>query len=180
MTSEGMSGTRNKMTGALIVGALLPVLLPALLVIPVGTSPEEVWEAILAFLTMVWTYDGVKWIVFHVLLNTVAALAVSIYTGEFILGKFFEFLYRKLLPYVLLYYVAKLVGMEVGQEWIAPACWAIIGATLLGDLADNALKLNLPLPEKVKMALSWFVKMVKANPSMQAREAYLRHYRSKF
>lgn len=155
---------------------LFSICLVFLLVTP-AFDPAQIWEAILAFFAVVWTYDGVKFLIYHVLLNTAVALAVSIYTGEFVLEKLFRFLYRKLLPYVVLYYVAKLVGMEVGQEWIAAACWAIIELTLLGDLADNVLKIGLPLPAQLEMALVWLVGKAKAKPSVQTENLYYKHFK---
>jgi hypothetical protein len=91
---------------------------------------------------LIWAYDGVKVIVGHVAVNLVVALGASLKNGDFQLGKLAEFLYRKLLPYVAIYYIVNAFGDAAGVAALGPTVFAIIEATLAGDLADNLQKLG--------------------------------------
>lgn len=112
-------------------------------------DPQVVLEFAKAVLQLVWSYTGVKIIVGHVLINVVAALAAAQKTGELNLSRLAEFLYKKLLPYVSVYAIVKWLGQGAGLDMLAAPVWAVIEATLVGDLADNLLTLGLPLPKAV-------------------------------
>lgn len=100
-------------------------------------------------LKTLWYQGGLKLIVVHVLVNVVVALAASLKTGEFVLAKTGEFLYRKLLPYVAVYAVCYFVGDATGLGFIGGAALVAIETGLMGDLLDSAIKLGLELPDRV-------------------------------
>lgn len=99
---------------------------------------------------VIWGFDGVKFITLHVLINVVVAVAASAKTRTFSLSKLGDFLISKLLPFVAVYVVAKIFGDEIGLSALAPAAWAVITATLLGDLGDSLAQLGLNLPQSIK------------------------------
>lgn len=100
--------------------------------------------------TAVWAFDGVKFIVLHVVVNVVVAVAAALKTRTFSLAKVGDFLISKLMPYVTVYLVVKLLGDEIGLSALAPLAWAVITATLLGDLGDSLTQLGLQLPEAIR------------------------------
>ena len=106
-------------------------------------------EYVMEFLEGVWSFDGVKVIVAHVGINLVVAVAAAMKAGTFELGKIGEFLWKKLAPYVMVYFIVKVAGLAAGLDALAAVAWAAIEATLLGDLVDNLVKLGLKLPEPV-------------------------------
>lgn len=109
-------------------------------------SPQELIELLRVLALNVWGYTGVKVIVCHTLINVVVAVAAAVHSNEFELGRIGEFLYRKLAPFVLIYYVVKVAGEAAGLGYLAPVVWGVIEATLMGDLLDNWSRLGLPLP----------------------------------
>lgn len=111
---------------------------------------REVFEAIKAFLLVVWAFDGVKVIVGHTIVNVVVAIAAALVTGEFELARVGEFLVKKLLPFVAIYFIVKAFGAAAGLEWLGPVAWTAIETSLTGDLADSLVRLGLPLPDGVK------------------------------
>jgi hypothetical protein len=86
-----------------------------------------------------------KFLFWHIIINTVAAVAVSLYTKTFQLGKLWEFLYRKLLPYIMLYVVLAAGGEAIGQPNFAIVVWGVITSKLLTDLLDSAKQLLINL-----------------------------------
>lgn len=112
--------------------------------------PQDVLEFLKMFLLQAWSYTGVKIIVCHTLINVVVAIAVALQTNSFELSRVGEFLVRKLAPYVLVYYMLKVAGEAAGVAFLAPIVWAVIEATLTGDLLDNWSRLGLPLPESIQ------------------------------
>lgn len=109
-----------------------------------------------SFLTVVnwlWSLGGVKILMSHVAINTVVAVAAALQAGDFQLGKLFEFLWRKLLPLVLVYGAVKAVGVDAGLDYLAPIVFAMIETALLSDLAENLARLGVPLPERVASVL---------------------------
>jgi len=144
---------------AVVIGALVPVVLaqaPAVAPGPANTfgrsetSLQDVFEWIRSLVLLIWAFDGAKVIICHTVINVVVALAAALMTGEFQLAKLGEFLIKKLLPYTAVYVVVKVAGLTAGLDWLAPATWAAIEATLTGDLADNLVKIGLPMPEQIK------------------------------
>lgn len=91
----------------------------------------------------------VRFMVAHILVNVVLAVAAGMYTGEFRLKKLGEFLYRKLAPFVLVYGAVKVAGSSSGLDGLALPVWAIIEATLVADLVENLDRLGIPIPERL-------------------------------
>jgi len=112
----------------------------------------EYWAEVQGWLLWLWSQWQVQALVAHVLVNLVVAVAASIRTGEFVLAKTGEFLWKKLLPLVLVYGAFATGGEAIGQSGVATATWATIFVVLLGDLADNLKKLGLPIPEALTKA----------------------------
>jgi hypothetical protein len=106
-----------------------------------------VMEFFKSLFVLVWSYNGVRMIVSHILINVVVALAAAQRTGDLCLSKLAEFLWKKLLPYVAAYFTVQLFGETAGLTWLGPACWTIIEATLIGNLTDNLSKLGLSMPK---------------------------------
>ena len=100
------------------------------------------------------SYPGVKFLAAHVLINVVVALAVGIREGNFDFRKVGNFIYAKLLPYVLGYYVVALLGDTANVAFIGPVAWAAIVTTLTADLLDNLGRLGLQLPPVVNKLIS--------------------------
>ena len=98
----------------------------------------------------VWAFDGVKFIVLHIVINVLVSVAAALKTRTFSLSKLADFLISKLLPYVTVYVAVKLFGDEIGLSALAPLAWAVITATLLGDLMDSLTQLGLQLPESIR------------------------------
>lgn len=98
-----------------------------------------------------WSQWQVKVLLLHILSNVVVAVAATIRTQEFVLGLVPEFLYRKILPYVLVYGVFALAGASIGMDEMATAVWALLELTLLNDTLDNLKKLGI---ERVPAALT--------------------------
>ena len=108
---------------------------------------EDILPQLGAWLVELWELGGVKAIMAQTLFNVVLALATAIYTDTFNLQKIGEFLYKKLLPFLSVYVVAKAAGTAAGIEWVAPIVYAAIAAMLSGDMLDNLMKLGLKVPE---------------------------------
>ena len=94
-----------------------------------------------------WGQWQVKVLVSHVLLNAVVALAATIKTGEFVLAKVPEFLYKKILPLVGVYTAFAAFGEATGQTAIATTAWGLLETALTSDLFDNLKKLGVAIPE---------------------------------
>ena len=100
-------------------------------------------------IVFLWAMVSVQFIVYHVLLNVGVALAAAIRTGEFKFYRVWEFLYRKLLPFVLVYAVARGLGETANQGWLAVAVLGLIEMALAADLVENLSRLGVPIPEAV-------------------------------
>jgi len=110
----------------------------------------SVIEFVRNLIVTVWSFDGVKFIVGHVVLNAVVAVAAALKTKAFSLSKIGDFFASKLMPYVIVYFGAKLLGDSIGISALAPLAWGVITATLLGDLVDSLAQLGLQLPESIR------------------------------
>lgn len=100
---------------------------------------------VLAVLEWVWSFGEVKFMLAHIAVNVVAAVAVGIYTKTFLLGKLGEFLYRKVLPSVLLFGAFAVFGEASELGAMRLVAFAGIEAMLTADLADNIKKLGMNL-----------------------------------
>jgi phage-related holin len=110
-------------------------------------SIDTVWLQLQVWLAWLWSQWQTQILVYHILANFVVALAATIYTKELLLARVPEFLYRKILPYTLVYAVFAFVGESLEMAAIATAAWATLEMALVGDLLDNLKKLGLPIPD---------------------------------
>ena len=97
----------------------------------------------LEVLAWVWGFWEVKFILGHIALNVVAAVAAGIYTKTFLLGKLGEFLYRKVLPLLLLFGAFAAFGEASNMSAMTKVAFAGIEAMLAADLLDNVKKVGL-------------------------------------
>ena len=103
----------------------------------------DILLALKAWVLWLWSQWQTQILVYHIFLNVVVALAASIYTKEFLMARIPEFLYRKILPYTLMYGAFAFAGEAIGQGAIATGVWGLITAALLADLFDNLKKFGL-------------------------------------
>ena len=103
---------------------------------------EELFNVLSGWVLWLWSQWQTQVLVGHIAANVVVAVAVSIATKTFILAKTGEFLYRKVLPLVLVYAVFAFVGESLQLVWVATAAWLMLETALLGDLLDNLKKLG--------------------------------------
>jgi hypothetical protein len=96
-----------------------------------------------------WSYPAVKVIASHIMFNTIVAVAANVHAKTFTLGRFGEFLARKILPYATVYFASELLGEAIGMHALSKAVWAVIEMSLLGDLLDNLTKLGIKLPDSI-------------------------------
>ena len=106
----------------------------------------EYLDKIVAILAWLWSFGEVKFLTAHIGLNVAVAVAASIYANEFLLGKLGEFLYRKVLPYLLVFGAFAALGDAASLSGISWVAFAGLEAMLLADLLDNLKKLGLPIP----------------------------------
>lgn len=102
---------------------------------------------VLEALAWVWGFGEVKFILGHTALNVVAAVAVGIYTKTFLLGKLGQFLYRKVLPFVLLFAAFAAFGEAANMAAMKTVAFAGIEAMLAADLFDNLKKVGMERKE---------------------------------
>lgn len=112
-------------------------------------DPQVILEFVKNLLELVWSFAGVKVIVSHTVVNVVLALAAALREGDFDLSRVGEFLVKKLLPYVSVYFCLKAFGEAAGLAVLAPVVWIAIEASLAGDLMDNLAKLGLTWPDAI-------------------------------
>ena len=104
---------------------------------------NDIFVAVKTFTVWLWSQWQTQVLVYHILVNLVVALAASIYTKEFLMAKIPEFLYRKILPYVLMYGVFAFAGESIGQGAMATGVWGLLETALLADLLDNVKRFGL-------------------------------------
>ena len=110
-------------------------------------SPQQVVEFIRALISAALAMTEVKVLLGQIAVNVVVAIATAVYSQTLNLSKLGEFLGRKVLPFTAIFFVCKLAGDSAGLGWVGPAVWSVLEAMLLGDLADNLVKLGVPLPD---------------------------------
>ena len=93
-----------------------------------------------------WSFWQVKFLLGHIALNLVVAIAASIRTGDFVLARTGEFLYKKVLPFLFVYAIFAIFGDATGFGAIQATAFAALEAMLAGDLLDNLYKLGVPIP----------------------------------
>ena len=114
-------------------------------------DPQTILAFLKSLLVLVWSLAGVKFIIGNVLVNVVVALAAAQATKSVDLSKLAEFLTRKLLPYVVVYFIAKVFGDAAGLGWLSAAVFAVIEITLIKNLTENLALLGVPMPEALRM-----------------------------
>jgi len=114
-----------------------------------AVTPADVWARVREFCLWLVSIPEVKFIGAHVLINVLVALAAAIYANDFKLYKVAEFLYRKLLPYILVYTAVRIFGDAVGLAFLAVSVFALIEVALLADLVENLDTLGIKLPDRV-------------------------------
>jgi len=108
---------------------------------------DAVGAWLLNALAWIWSFWQTRFLLAHIGANVVVATSVSIYTKEFVLAKSGTFLYRKVLPFLLIYGFCAAFATAAQLEWLMLAAWAALELILLGDLADNLSKLGIKIPD---------------------------------
>ena len=82
--------------------------------------------------------------------NLVSGIAVSIYTKTFRLKALGNFLFSRVLPYVLSYFTVVIVAV-VAPVWEVAlrVVWGLIIATLAGAILSNLKEMGVNLPESL-------------------------------
>jgi len=107
-----------------------------------------IWEWIQQFFVALWAQWQVRFIIGHVVLNVVVAVAATVRTGEFVLGKTPDFLWRKLLPLLAVYAVFQVFGSSIKMDGLGTVVWAAIELMLVNDTQDNLKLLGITfIPE---------------------------------
>lgn len=108
---------------------------------------QHILDTVIAAVLAFFTFPEVKFLLGHVTLNTVIAIAAAIREDTFDLRKLSEFLTKKLLPNVMVYAAVRLAGTATDMTWLSTVAWAAITAALTGDLIDSLAKLGLKIPD---------------------------------
>lgn len=107
----------------------------------------EFLDTLMDFMAWVWSHGEVKFLVGHIIFNAVVAGTVSMKTGDFVLAKFPEFLWKKVFPLTGVWAVSAFFGESINMVWIKPASWVLLEGVLVGDLLDNLKRLGIPIPD---------------------------------
>jgi phage-related holin len=103
-------------------------------------------EYIANFIALV---DGTKLSVLmgFILGNLTTGIAASIYRREFRLKALADFMFRRILAYVVAYFgVAIIALVEPAWKDLVTAVWGILLATLLGHILGNLREMGVPIP----------------------------------
>lgn len=96
--------------------------------------------------------DGVKLsvVVVLILANFITGIAASLYTGTFRLKALADFLYSRVLPFILSYFAVVIVAV-VEPAWSAavPVVWGVIILALAGAILANLKEMGIKLPESL-------------------------------
>ena len=106
---------------------------------------QQLIDVLVGIVALPW----VKFIAAHVVINVVVAIAAALKEKNFQLAKIGEFLAAKLAPYVLVYAAIQTLGDSAGLAGLGTAVFALIEASLLGDLGDSLSRLGVPLPKSL-------------------------------
>jgi hypothetical protein len=112
---------------------------------------QDALNVVMGWIAWIWGQWQVQVLVCHVMVNVVVAVAVSIATGEFVLAKTGEFLYKKVLPLVLIYAAFSAAGETLGMTWVATTTWLLLETELVGDLFDNLKKFGIQNGRKLPL-----------------------------
>lgn len=108
---------------------------------------SNVFESIAEFFVWLWGLWYVKVLVLHVIVNVVVAVMAGIRSGNFVLAKLWQFLWKKVMPLVGTFAVFTAFGESINQPAIAPVVWILIETMLVSDLLDNLKKMGVPIPD---------------------------------
>lgn len=100
-------------------------------------------EYVNQFIAMV---DGVKLTTLFALIlcNFLTGVAVAVKTHTFELKKLGEFLYTRILPYIVAYFGVGIAAVaDNNWTWAVTATWGIILATLVGAILTNLKELGI-------------------------------------
>jgi hypothetical protein len=111
---------------------------------------REFFSQVYGFILWLLSFWQVKFLLAHIALNVVVAMAASIYVGEFLLGKVGQFLYRKVLPYLLIFGAFAAMGKAANLGAITNGAFAALEAMLLADLLDNLHRMGLKIPQALR------------------------------
>ena len=93
--------------------------------------------------------DGVKLTTLAALIlaNLILGIAVGIKNSNFNLKELGNFLYTRVLPYVIGYFgVGVLATFDPTWSWAVIGTWGIIDLTLVGAILQNLKDLGVPIP----------------------------------
>jgi len=103
----------------------------------VASADFDFMDRFLEIVTTIFDNPQVKFIIAHIILNFVVAVAVSLYLETFSISKIWEVFGKKLLPLIGTYFTFDLIGALLGGDLIPMAVFAAIEAALLADLLHN-------------------------------------------
>jgi len=106
----------------------------------------DIWVQFKVFFVWLWSFFETKFIISHIAVNFLVAVIASVYSKEFLLGRTFEFLYRKAIPLVALFATFAFFGDMIEMPGIATAVFVVLETKLLADLLDNMKKFGINLP----------------------------------
>jgi hypothetical protein len=108
------------------------------------TAALPAWLVELA--AAIWAMPAVKFLVGQIALNTIVAVAVSLYTKTFELKKLADFLLHKIVPFILVYVGAVLFGEAIGLPALASFVLGLLETKLLAELNANLKVLGITQP----------------------------------
>jgi phage-related holin len=92
--------------------------------------------------------DPVVWvIIIHILINTLLSVLNAINKGWFTLNKFWEFLYKKILPALGVYIVFSVLGAPVGWGGFHLVVGLLIESWLIASTLQTLKEMGLPIPD---------------------------------
>ena len=97
----------------------------------------------------IWAIREVRFTVYHILLNFVVALAAAVRTNTFEFAKVGEFLYRKLLPFLMVFAASAAASEALSVQWLVTITWGLVELSLTGDMVGNLKTLGIPIPDKI-------------------------------
>jgi phage-related holin len=104
------------------------------------------------FVMWLWTLNGFRVLLGAICVSVGSAVAAAVYDPDdaFSFKKFFEFLWKKVVPFGLLYGVAKAASIaDPTWAWLNEAAWGILMLNLGISVADNLRRLGVPVPDDV-------------------------------
>lgn len=113
---------------------------------------NEIATILYDFVVWLWTLNGFRAIAGSIGLSVGSAACAAIYSPDdsFSFKKFFEFLWKKVVPFGILYGVAKSVSIaDPSLAWLNEVAWGALMTNLGISVADNLRVLGVPVPEDV-------------------------------